>query len=487
MSFLPGDAEQQQWLSTVLLPADDELDHVEQIANDCERSVSAAQKQQHLSYQSSALEGRETGESSDSDSSRSTSPTPVSLRAISSEYSSVGSLETPTSVLVLAGSTMASVLHHLGVVLQLAARGRLRHITSIWAEDWGLPLAVLLRLHWTALTCEPVPQPHQLRDLLIDPIVALASTPVTGLSMVWQTHFEFFNRDGVPVLCDIFSRNYGPDITAVLNTLPNSMEYASAVMECVPFAVTLHTFPERLTVRQLLTDLFEAQYAMRTGQPRAAMPHPHSSQHKTLWTAMMNHLGEQKALDRQTLFVISYAGLARPPPADTSNVVPVDASNMTSYWDFQQFMQRVLADPSFEQHSVDYAICTPYGAHDLPNGDRFRQAVNKLYHCLQHYKPVRLGREIVDCVNWGSLVTAETDNNVCRSLGWSVPPSTNFFIPIAVEAKEARASVTHVTQQKVTHYSSQPVLINAFASRTHTPKHHTPCSWLKGVFRKSTV
>lgn len=482
MSFIPCEEDQQQWLSTVLLSRPDGSDtsNMEEITRLCQPSVSAAQKRQHVTYQEQAIEGRETGESSDSDSSQSDDL----LSAVSPDYSSLDISDTPTSVLVLSGSTLASVLHHLGVVLQLVARGRLRHITSIWAEDWGLALAVLLRLHWTALTCEPVPKPHQLQDLLIRPMVALATASESCHSAVWQTHFEFYNKDGVPVLCDIFSRNYGPDVTAVLNTLPDGMEYADGIMAQVPFATTFRAFPERLTVRQLLTDLFEAQRDMRRGTQQSKMPHPHNSTHRTLWTAMMNDFGEHKGSDTQTLFIISYAGLARPPPTEACQYVPVDASNLTSYWDFQQLMQRVLEDDAFRDHSVDYALCTPYGAHDLAHGDMYRQTVNKLYHCIQHYKPVTQGSDVVDCVYWGSLVAAETDDNVCRSLRWSVPLPMDLFIPLPVKDTELRGSVTYATQQRESHYTSQPVLINTMPTKPRRPTHHTPCSWLKGVFRK---
>lgn len=354
--------------------------------------------------------------------------------------------------LVMGGASFYSLVHHLGVVLYLVESGRLSRVRHIWAEEWAVPLAVLLKVHWDVLTRRSVvsggyPPAERLHKLLLEPVLMLAFHGSRLREDLLARYFDFASPTGEPLKW--WSRETGvtsPDLHLCLSALPGDMDYTTAKISKRPQMLYYNLDSYANTGRQMVTclqDMYNEKDTLvnykGTGHGVRAVIEDAmvvgQTRYSTMWSALADTLGDMhRELDGFTVqMCLSHGGMQRIAPIQKCDTVCVDPSDMHSPWEFCCFCASVVLRGAL--NAVDVRIYSPYtgdyhyvvrgvsvnsnASHESQVQDvetRVKQVVCQ-HMTLPGDQPVQDLSLMQTTLNWGYAVAHTMESAVAESLG----------------------------------------------------------------------
>lgn len=401
--------------------------------------------------------------------------------------------------LVLSGMTRNSALHHLGVVCYLVESGRLCQVGEIWAEGYGIYLAVLLKHHW-ALLCAvdgTTLPPDQLQQLLIVPMMRLlyAGAPMEMLELrrKWTflkagttKHARWWKPDALPRLSVCVTSPV--DLTTYVM---DDSDFYSSGLEIITTLLCINA-------RNVLEG---------------------SRHYATIWSALCDNLLRLRRLEC-LCFCVSYAGTQRLPPHDEANLGAV-GGDMHAPYDFFCFCNFASkASDDFKNSPISAILYSPYNGENFsyeckspgsedPGQDNVRQAMQcKSAVCAVYgrgdSRVVASSSLATAMVNWAYTVawTAELIADQQLSSLSQIPSECTFerLVPLEIPtvapvtrkarkrpltmlsgAYRPRATSAAINTSEVSLSQTPGQLAAASRLREHK---HTPCKWLKSLFRK---
>jgi hypothetical protein len=380
-------------------------------------------------------------------------------------------------------------MHHLGVLLFLIEAELLGHVTQIWAEDWAVPLAVLVKARWDVLTGAHKPTAELLHHALIRPVLALVAGGPALFDEVLITHWNLSRGTASEPL-----RWWSESETLTQGLPALHLTYRAAVGR--DFFLTYYT-DESLSMQNVTVlgglALMQSELSAVLDHPLAnrAMPLWGETHYKTLWHALADHL-----LQIPRTVCLSHAGQERLPPIDAKSLGCVCASELKNAWEFCGFTWRCVLEHQALATGVDVVVYSPYSndGHHIVDAQRvetesqslksmpsYRQTVCG-YYARGKDEAVTNRMVLTNMLNWGYLVAWTAETVVAETKGCQKPQvvrDTHIKLPRSVSTVEL---VDFRARQKRMASSllnlSEPLSLTQGVTPGAVEPTRTPCKWL---------
>lgn len=329
--------------------------------------------------------------------------------------------------LVFSGVSTYSVLHHLGVVLYYIESGLLQYVTDIAAEGLGVPLAVLLKLHWefltSPLTSGAYPQSESLRELLWAPVLEWVTHAPRHLEHILQHCFNVTSdKTGEPLQWSYMS-DRGPRLH-LMTVVPHTDTF-NATLRGLPrmfYFTAAHL--EVFTIQEAVVLMF--QQAREFADNPLANTHTAvgNSRYNTLWTMIVDQLqfmsSPSPSADKHVHLCLSYAGQDMIPPINHKVLCPQgDSQNPATPWEMCYVLERLAREqPEWEVDVTIYSVFSDNSQHIIASKivsqdnlvpltahapGELKQRVTQHYRSGGQHK-VWDAALIGDMTNWGFVV-----------------------------------------------------------------------------------
>ena len=423
-------------------------------------------------------------------------------------------------VLCLVGDLNYSLLHHLGVVLYYVETGLLHCVTHICAEQFAMPLALLLRLHWDTLCSHRGDASEFVRELLWPITVFMHNHPRTW-GEVWRVYCRMMHvspstrwmgRDaceeaGVP-RCHLF-----------VHRDPDQGNYAEGQV-----AYFHDDNLQHWAYGEVLVQTWKYWYSRgRTKRPSARQPMVRATTYTHLaellptfaQDADLHAFAEE---ERQFQVWMSYAGRSSPPPLHATNFGPNDTSRLLNVYEFASTFWTLAMSPRALSRVSEFTVYSLHHGssfhtlhlHDLrdrgisvakaSSSAKIKAMVTQQYR-RHRSLPATEAWQLDAGVNWGYLVCRLTEAGVGQSQRyWHFYCSqreTNIVVHqpgdpevFEIKGRSAPSSVTDSVfdPEKLSSASLSTQLEHAERTSTLPNKTRcTLCSWFRKSKKRTSV
>lgn len=333
--------------------------------------------------------------------------------------------------LVFTGDNIWSLCYHMGLVSYYLEARLLPTVTHLFAVQYSIPLAFLLKVHWIQLLKEPaVYHTDLIYDTITRPLVMLMINPVAMWYQLLSTHLR-----------RLVARWPSKDECREMG-LPLSHFVLSKDPSCVDMEqnVAVYFDDDALAGMSLaeaciqVLAYFDLDSDQRSGKGIIV---------RSPWTVLLESLKEMASdadthlehdSQRQFHLGVSYAGRQPPPPIRKGNVPCADPSLIQSFFEFAGMFWMVAENQPLSNHmqlivysvhhggdtsttsAKDYKHSDMEHMHTDPRTRKKRNVLQKIRK-LSPNPPVA-PKELNEVVNWGFIVSMLVETHIGKRLGY---------------------------------------------------------------------